>query len=155
MSVERTAMPGTSERRRSRISRTCSELTPRFIARSMFVLMCWIGMSRYFTTFGCSRIRVVSSWLTVCGYAYMRRTHSMPSTSASLAISSWMSRLRAKSRPYAVLSSATTTSSLMPAAARPWASSTSTSMGLLRLRPRILGMAQKVHLWSQPSLMRR
>ena len=60
-----------------------------------------------------------------------------------------------RSRPQAVESSATSTSSRAPAATSSSASDFSASIDFARWPPRIDGMVQKVHLWSQPCEMRR
>jgi hypothetical protein len=59
------------------------------------------------------------------------------------------------SRPQAVESSATSTSSRTPASISSRASSSTASSGFERCGPRIDGMAQKLHVWSQPWEMRR
>ena len=60
-----------------------------------------------------------------------------------------------RSRPQAVASSATSTSSRTPPLRRSCASATTADRRLERCGPRIEGMAQKLHVWSQPWLMRR
>ena len=58
MNVVRMAMPGIRSRSFSRSSACCSLEVWRRMAVSMRVLMCWSGMSMYFTT--CSRPAMAS-----------------------------------------------------------------------------------------------
>ena len=85
------------------------------------------------------------------------RIISTPSTSASAARSS-ASPLPSdafRSIPHWLVSSAIRHSSRAPVCASALASSTTGSHGLERNLPRNPGMAQNVHLWSQPSATRR
>jgi hypothetical protein len=59
------------------------------------------------------------------------------------------------SRPQAVESSATITSSFTPAPMSSRASLSTSSGRFERCGPRIAGIAQNEHVWSQPWLMRR